>query len=55
MTKEKFKDIIDTMVEYKLIDPYEAMLNPQYLVNRVNSYIEAANIARKMMNMEPLI
>ena len=55
MTREKFKSIIDTMIELKLIDPYEAMLNPQYLVERVNTYVEAANVARKMMNMEPLM
>lgn len=55
MTYEKFKDIVATMVEYGLLDPYQAMLDPEYLAERVNMYIEAANIAREIMHMEPLV
>lgn len=55
MTKAKFVEIVSTLIEFGMIDPYEAMLNQSYLIKCVNMYIEAANIARKMMNMEPLI
>ena len=55
MTEEKFKDIVKTMVEYGLMDPYKAMLDQNYLINCINIYVESANIARKMMNMEPLL
>ena len=54
MTREKFIDIVSTMIEYGMIDPWEAMLNQNYLIDRVNMYLEAANIARKMMNMNSL-
>ena len=55
MTEEKFKDIVKTMVEYGLMDPYKAMLDQNYLINCINIYVESANIARKIMNMEPLL
>jgi len=55
MTKAKFVDIVSTMIEFGMLDPYEAMLNQNYLVEQVNMYIEAANVARKMMNIEPLV
>ena len=54
MTQEKIIDIIDTMVEYRLIDPVRALYDKKYLVESVLLYIEAANIAREMMHMEPL-
>lgn len=55
MTKEKFIDITSTMIEFGMLDPYEAMLNQNYLVEMVNMYVKAANVARKMMNMEPIL
>ena len=55
MTEAKFRDIIYTMVELDLIDPIRAMYDPEYLVSKVKLYIECANVAREMMNMEPLV
>ncbi len=55
MTEAKFKDIVNTMVEMKLLDPYRAMLDQNYLWERINLYVEAANVAREMMHMEPLV
>ena len=55
MTEAKFKDIVNTMVEMNLLDPYRAMLDQNYLWQCINQYVEAANIAREIMHMEPLV
>ena len=55
MTEAKFRDIIGTMVELNLLDPVRAMIDSNYLAERVNLYIEAANVAREIMHMEPLV
>ena len=55
MTEAKFKDIVSTMVEFGWLDPFRAMYDPEYLVNQMNMYIEAANIAREIMHMEPIL
>ena len=55
MTEAKFKDIINTMVEMKLLDPYRAMLDQNYLWERINLYVVAANVAREIMHIEPLV
>jgi len=55
MTEAKFRDIVATMIEFGWLDPYKAMYDQKYLVDRLNLYIESANIAREMMHMEPLI
>lgn len=55
MTEAKFRDIIGTMIELNMLDPVRAMIDSKYLVERVNLYIEAANVTREIMNMEPLV
>lgn len=55
MTQEKVIDVIDTMIEYKLIDPVRALYDREYLVESVSQYIKAANIAREIMHMSPLV
>ena len=55
MTREKVIDIIDTMLEYGLIDPVRALTDQEYLVESILMYIESANMARKMMHMSPLV
>jgi hypothetical protein len=55
MTEAKFRDIVETMIEYKLIDPVRAMIDREYLTERFWTYVEAANIARSMMHMEPIM
>ncbi len=54
MTEEKILDIIDTMVEYNMIDLARAQRDSDYLVEQVALYIKSANIAREMLHM-PLI
>lgn len=55
MTREKVIDIIDTMLEYGLIDPVRALTDQEYLVESILIYIKSANMARKMMHMSPLV
>lgn len=55
MIKDKIKDIIETMIEYNLIDSKRAMIDEDYLVESVFMYIEAANKAREIMHMDPLV
>lgn len=55
MTEAKFKDIVNTIIEMNLINPRRAILDQDYLLERVNLYIEAANIVREGMHMEPLV
>jgi len=55
MTEEKIIDIIDTMIEYRLLDPVCALYDKEYLVESVLRYIEAANVAREIMHMPPLV
>ena len=55
MAEAKFKDIVNTMIEMNLIDPNRAILDQDYLLERVNLYIEIANIVREDMHMEPLV
>ena len=46
--EEKIKDIIFTMVEEGMIDPKRALVDEEYLIERVSTYIEARNLAYKM-------
>lgn len=55
MTEAKFKDIIYTMIELKILDPARALLDREYLNEKFWEYVEAANIAREMLHMEPLL
>ena len=55
MTEAKFRDIIETMIEYKMLDPAKALMDREYLTERFWMYVQAANIAREMMHIEPLL
>ena len=55
MTEAKFRDIIETMIEYKMLDPVKALMDREYLTERFWMYVEAANIAREIMHIEPLM
>ena len=55
MTKrEKIIEIVHTLIVEGLADPRRILVDTQYAVTAVAQYIEAANIARSMMDM-PLI
>ncbi len=55
MTEAKFRDIIGTMVEFGWLDPGRAILDREYLNTQLSLYIEAANTAREILHMEPLV
>ena len=55
MTEAKFKDIIYTMIELGVLDPAKALLDREYFNERFWMYVDAANIAREMLHMEPLL
>lgn len=52
--KDKIADIIDTLIREQLADPVRLLTDTDYAVDRVLLYIEAANMARAMLN-RPLI
>ena len=55
MTKrEKIIEIVHTLIVEGLADPRRILVDTQYAVAAVAQYIEAANIARSMLDM-PLI
>ena len=54
MTEAKFRDIVATMIEFGWLDPGRAIFDRQYFMEQFNIYVEAANVAREMMHMEPL-
>ena len=53
ITKDKIKDIILTMIENNMLDS-TGIFDKEYVLERVNLYIESANMVRSMMNM-PLL
>ena len=53
ITEDKLKDIILTMIETKMLDS-KRIFDKEYVLERVNLYIESANMVRSMMNM-PLL
>ena len=55
MTEAKFRDIVETMIELNVIDPVLAMVDREYLTERFWAYVDAANTAREIMHMEPLM
>lgn len=53
ITEDKIKDIILTMIENKMLDSTR-IFDKEYVLERVNLYIESANMARSMMKMPQL-
>ena len=53
LTEDKLKDIILTMIENNMF-PSTRIFDKEYVLERVNLYIESANMVRSMMNM-PLL
>lgn len=53
ITEDKLKDIILTMIENKMLDSTR-IFDKEYVLERVNLYIESANMARSMLNMPQL-
>lgn len=49
------REVINALVDFRLADPYDLIINRQYALEQIGIYLEAANIARSMMHMEPLV
>lgn len=49
------KDILQTLVENHMADPYRMLTDHEYTSEQVFTYLKAANMARNMMNMPPLV
>ena len=55
MTKrEKIGEIVHVLIVEGLVDPLRIMVDTDYCAESVALYIEAANIARSMLNMPPI-
>lgn len=50
-----FNGVIQTLFDYRMVDPMLFASSPQYGQHHVLAFIQAANIARtQMMGMEPI-
>jgi hypothetical protein len=52
--RDKIADIIQTIISERLADPVRMVSDTEYCVAMISLYIEAANVARSMMNMQPI-
>ena len=48
------KNVINALVEFKLVDPFKMLTDHNYAINSIQNYIAAANIVRDMMRMPRL-
>jgi hypothetical protein len=63
MTKEQaikhntvvLNNVITSLIENHYVNPVEFMGNPRYAVEMISMYIDAANVAREIMNMPKLV
>ena len=60
-TEEKLKhnkrvigNIVTAIIENNLADPFRMVTDPHYASDNILMYLEAANMAREMMNMPKL-
>jgi hypothetical protein len=53
--QEVLNNVITSLIENHFVNPVEFMGNPRYAVEMISMYIEAANVARGMMNMPKLV
>jgi hypothetical protein len=49
--QEKIADIIDVLIEWKMIDPIQALYDKEYLAYAVKLYIESAKKAEEIMRL----
>ena len=52
--QEVVKNVIIALVENNMVDPSRLLLDINYAAENISTYIEAANMAREMMNMPKL-
>jgi len=49
------REALTSLIEMKYADPLRLMTDQRYAYENITTYIQAANIARKMMNMPALV
>ena len=52
--REVVSNVIQALVEERLVDPVRMLTDYRYMVDNISTYINAANIAREMMHMPKL-
>lgn len=52
MDYKKFKDAVDSLVSWGFMDPYEAMVNPNYLAYCLRVYFEAQDIVKEILHIK---
>lgn len=53
--RDVINNVINALFEEHLVDPLTFINDRQYAIAAISTYIQAANIAREMMHMEPLV
>ena len=52
--KRVISNVVTAIIENKLADPFRMITDPDYASDNILIYLEAANMAREMMNMPKL-
>lgn len=52
--KRVIANIVTAIIENNLADPFRMVTDPHYASDNILMYLEAANMAREMMNMPKL-
>lgn len=52
--KRVIRNVVTALIENKLADPFRMVTDPHYASDNILMYLEAANVAREMMNMPKL-
>lgn len=53
--KNVIRNVLTALVESGMVDTIRLFVDRQYCSDCFFTYLEAANVARKMMNMEPMV
>ena len=52
--KRVIRNVVTALIESKLVDPFRLLTEKAYATEQIITYLQAANIAREMMNMPEL-
>jgi hypothetical protein len=52
--KRVIRNVVTALIENKLVDPFRLLTEKAYATEQIITYLQAANIARGMMNMPEL-
>ena len=51
---EVVSSVIRALIDERLADPVRMLTDHEYMIDRISTYINAANLAREMMHMPKL-